>query len=267
MERVAVVTGGGRGFGREIAKRLTGRGYAVLVTDIDEENARSTAGELGGRAWSMGQDVRDPDAHRTVAAAAGERGSLEVWVNNAGVLRTDKAWRHSDDEVRMLAEANFLGVMWGCRAAVEAMRNGPGEGDRHIINLGSLSSFGPVPGLAIYGATKHAVVGFTESLQGDLEEEGIPIRVHAICPDAANTGMVREREGDPDAAIIWSSGGLLSPEEVAEKAVALLDTNRIVLSVPAYRGAMARLTGMAPRAGLKLAGPLKRFGDRARRRG
>jgi NAD(P)-dependent dehydrogenase (short-subunit alcohol dehydrogenase family) len=259
------VTGAGRGFGREIARRLAGRGYAVLVTDIDEESARGTAEEIGMSAWSMAQDVRDPDAHRTVAAAARERGPLEVWVNNAGVLRTDKAWRHTDDEVRMIAEANFLGVMWGCRAAVEAMRDGPG--DRHIINLGSLSSFGPVPGLAVYGATKHAVVGFTESLQGDLEEDGIPIRVHAVCPDAANTGMVREREGDPDAAIIWSSGGLLSPEEVADKAVGLLDTNRIVLSVPAYRGALARFTGMAPRVGLKLAGPLKRLGDRARRRG
>jgi hypothetical protein len=78
--------------------------------------------------------------------------------------------------------------------------------------------------------------------------------------------MVREREHDPDAAIIWSSGGLLSPEDVADKAVGLLDTNRIVLSVPAYRAAIARFTGIAPRAGLKLAGQFKRMGERARQR-
>src|SRR5436190_12741046 len=104
MDRIAVVTGAGRGCGREIARRLAGRGYAVVVTDIDEDNARTTAEELGEPAWSMRHDVRDPDEHRAVAAAARERGRLEGWVKNAGVLRTDKAWRHTDDEVRMLAE-------------------------------------------------------------------------------------------------------------------------------------------------------------------
>lgn len=201
----AVVTGAGRGIGREVAIRLAQRGYDVLVTDVDEASAKATADAIGERAWSMQQDVRDADSHRAVAQAAQARGPVEVWVNNAGVLRTDKVWAHSDDEVRVMTEANLLGVFWGARAAVDAMRNGGG----HIINMASMSAFGPVPGLAVYGATKHGVLAFTESLQGDLKEAGIPIRLHAVCPDGVDTGMVREREHDPDAAIIFSSGQTL----------------------------------------------------------
>jgi NAD(P)-dependent dehydrogenase (short-subunit alcohol dehydrogenase family) len=155
---VAVVTGAGRGFGRAIALRLARRGYVVAATDVDADAAAETAEEAGG--FSMELDVRDPEAHRRVAREAAGRGPLEVWVNNAGVMHPAPAWEHSDDQIRLACDVNLLGVVWGSRAAVEAMRAGPGE-NRHIINIGSLAALGPVPGLAIYAATKHAVLGFT----------------------------------------------------------------------------------------------------------
>ena len=232
----AVVTGAARGIGREVAIRLAQRGYDVLVTDVNEAGAQETADAIGERAWAIAQDVRDVASHRAVAEAAAERGPVEVWVNNAGVLRTEKVWEHSDDDVRMIVEANLLGVIAGSRAAVEAMRAGGG----HLINLGSMSAFGPVPGLAVYGATKHGVVAFSESLQGDLDAAGIPIRVHAVCPDAVDTGMVSERVGDEDAAIIFSAGTkLLDPGEVADRMVALLDSKALVVPIPRTQGAAA----------------------------
>jgi NAD(P)-dependent dehydrogenase (short-subunit alcohol dehydrogenase family) len=261
MPGVAVVTGAGRRFGREIARRLAGRGYSVLATDVDAAAAAATADEIGG--FSMQLDVRDPEAHRAAAGAASERGPLEVWVNNAGVLRTGKAWEHSDDEVRLLCDVNMTGVIWGSRAAVEAMRSGPGE-NRHIINLASLSALSPVPGLAVYAATKHAVLGFSGSLQGDLDLESIPITVHAVCPDGADTQLLRERVHEPDAAIIWSGPRLLTPEEVAEHTVALLDSKKLVLVIPHWRGWGARVQAMSGRAGLKGTGMLRRQGARHR---
>ena len=129
-------------------------------------------------------------------------GRLEVWVNNAGVMRTVKCWEQSDDDVRLECEVNLLGVIWGSRAAVDAMR--AGSGDAHIINIASMSALQPVPGLAVYAATKHAVLGFSGSLQGDLLDAGLPITVHAICPDGADTQLVREHDDEPEAAIIWS---------------------------------------------------------------
>ena len=200
----AVVTGAGRGFGREIARRLAGRGFAVLATDIDAEAAEATAAQIGSGAWSMALDVRDPEAHRRAGAEAAGRGRLDVWVNNAGVMRTVKSWEHSDDDVRLMVEANFYGVIWGSRAAVDAMRAAPG-GDKHLINIGSLTSLAAVPGLAVYGATKHGVLGFTESLQGDLMLDEIPITVHCVCPDGADTELVRAEADKEDSAIIWST--------------------------------------------------------------
>jgi NAD(P)-dependent dehydrogenase (short-subunit alcohol dehydrogenase family) len=259
----AVVTGAGRGIGREVALRLARRGYEVLVTDVDEAGAQATAEAIGGRGWSMQQDVRDPETHRAVAKAATERGPIEVWVNNAGILRTEKTWEHSDDDVRLMTEANLLGVFWGARAAVDAMRTGGG----HIINMASMSAFGPVPGLAIYGATKHGVLGFTTSLQGDLEDEGVPIRVHAVCPDGVDTRMVRDRLDDPESAIIFSGGKkLLGPEEVADKIVELLDSTAIILTIPRSRAGLARFAGRYPRAGLRTLSFFKKVGERNKRK-
>jgi NAD(P)-dependent dehydrogenase (short-subunit alcohol dehydrogenase family) len=258
----AVVTGAGRGIGREIARRLATRGYGVLATDVNLEAAQETAALLGDRVWPMGLDVRDEGTHRSAAAAAGERGPLKVWVNNAGILRTDKAWSHSDDEVRMMVDANVLGVVWGSRTAIEAMREGGG----HIINMASMSSFGPVPGLAVYGATKHAVLGFSGSLQGDLEQAGIPIRVHAVCPDGVDTGMVRERQADPDSAIIFSAPRLLDPSEVAERAVALLDSDKIVLAIPRNRAWLTRVMAAFPRADLRMLELFRKAGEKKRQR-
>ena len=264
MARIAVVTGAGRGFGLEIARRLAGRGYEVLSTDIDAEAAASTADEVSG--FSMQLDVRDPDGNRAVAQAAAERGRLEVWVNNAGVLRTVKAWEHSDEELRLLVEVNLLGVIYGSRAAVEAMRSEPGD-NRHIINLASLSALSPVPGLAVYAATKHGVLGFTTSLQGDLELAGLPVRVHAVCPDGADTDMVRERAGDEDSAIIWSAPRLLRAEEVAERAVGLLDSQELVAVIPRWRGWVARGMALVGRPALRASEQLRRQGERKRARG
>lgn len=256
----AVVTGAGRGIGRETARLLVSRGYAVLVTDVNEDAARETAELLGEHAWHMGQDVRDPDRHREVAAAAAERGPLKVWVNNAGVLRTAKAWEHSDDEVRLLVEANFLGVVWGSRAAVDAMRALGGD----IVNLASMSSFGAVPGLALYGATKHAVLGFTLSLQGDLDDLRIPIRTHAICPDGVDTGMVRERQAEEDSAIIFSTPRFLRPEEVAERIVGVIGERRPVEIIPRSRGVLVRSMALFPGVSLRFLPMFKRAGEKKR---
>ena len=98
----AVVTGAGRGLGKEIARLLVGRGHLVLVTDVDEASAVATAAELGERAVARVVDVRD---HAQVTAARDDivarAGRLDVWVNNAGVLVTGPAWEQ-DDAARRL---------------------------------------------------------------------------------------------------------------------------------------------------------------------
>jgi NAD(P)-dependent dehydrogenase (short-subunit alcohol dehydrogenase family) len=261
---VAVVTGAGRGFGREIAKRLANRGYTVLATDIDAEAAAATAQQVGG--FAMQVDVRDPEAHRRAARAAAERGPLEVWVNNAGVLRTRKVWDQPDDEVRLIAEINMLGVIWGSRAAVDAMKSSGGQ-NMHVINLGSMSALTPVPGLAVYAATKHAVWGFTASLQGELMAAGVPIDMHVVCPDGADTDMTRERASEAESAIIWSGPRMLSADEVADAVIGLLDSKKLLLGIPRRRAWAARLGALSGRSGLRLSELLRQQGERKRARG
>ena len=237
--------------GRETARRLAQRGYQVLVTDLNEAGARETAEQIGGGAWAMAQDVREPESHRAAAAAAAERGPLKVWVNNAGILKTERVWDHSDGDVRMLVEVNLLATMWGVRAALEQMQRDPAGA--HIINMASMASFGPVPGLGVYAATKHGVLGLTESLQGDLTITGSPIRVHAVCPDLVDTGMMREHAANPAYALGFSGTKIYTPEEISDEIVKLLDSDKIVLSIPRNRMAVARAAGMFPRTGLKIA--------------
>ena len=255
-----MVTGAGRGFGRAIAGRLARRGHKVLATDVDAESVARVAEEIGGS--SMQLDVRDPEQHRAAARVAAELGPVCVWVNNAGVMRAGYAWEHSDDDVRLTCEVDLLGVIWGSLAAVDAMRDG--SGDRHILNIASLAALGPVPGLSMYAAAKHGVLGFTGSLQGDLLDAGIPITVHALCPDAADTPLLREHDHEAAAAINWSGPRLLSADEVADHAIALLDSKKLIRIVPAWRGWGARAMSMAGRSALRAAPILRKQGDRHR---
>jgi NAD(P)-dependent dehydrogenase (short-subunit alcohol dehydrogenase family) len=248
--------------GRETARRLAARGYAVLITDLDESAAREAAEDIGGNSWAITQDVRDPESHREVARAAADRGSLKVWVNNAGILRTDKTWDNSDDEVRLMVEANLLGTIWGARAALEVMRGDPA--DCHVINMASMASFGPVPGLAVYAATKHGVLGFSSSLQGDLKLAGIPIRVHSVCPDLVDTKMMRDEADNPEYVLGFTSPKLLTPEEVADEIVKLVDGDRMILAMPRRRMWLARITGTWPRASLPVTGIFVKSGARRR---
>lgn len=259
--RAAVVTGGARGLGFEIARALLDRGYSVVVTDLDEADVADAAARLGSGARGMVGDARDPESHRAAAAAAAEFGRLRVWVNNAGIAWANKIWEHSDAEVEQIVRVNLLGVMHGSRVAVSAMREEGG----HIINLASMSALGPVPGLGVYAATKAGVLSFTTSLQGDLDLAGIPIRAHALCPDATDTRMVRDVEHNEDAALLFSGLGLMRAEKVADAAVDLLDGRRIVKAMPLYRSALIRLGDVAPTAGLKTTAMLRKVGTRRQR--
>jgi NAD(P)-dependent dehydrogenase (short-subunit alcohol dehydrogenase family) len=246
--------------GRETARRLAQRGYQVLVTDLNEAGAKETAELIGNGAWAMAQDVRDADSHREAAQEAAARGPLKVWVNNAGILKTEKIWDHPDGDVRLMVEVNLLATIWGARAALEAMRAAP-EGC-HIINMASMASFGPVPGLGVYAATKHGVLGFTESLQGDLALAGLPIRAHAVCPDLVDTGMMREHADNPEYALGFSGTKIYTPEAIADEIVKLLDSHKIVLSIPRNRMVVARMAGLFPRTGLKIAQAFLSVGQR-----
>ncbi len=257
-----MVTGAGRGLGRAFAERLAARGLAVLATDVDERAAEATAAALGEPSWSAALDVRDPEACRRVAAEAAGRSRLAVWVNNAGVLRTEAVEAHDDATVELIVAVNLLGVINGSRAAVEAMGTLGGR----ILNMGSMSSFSPAPGLAVYGATKHAVLAFSTSLEAELHEAGRPVTVRCLCPDAIDTEMVREEAEGHAAALLFSAPSLLTADQVADRGVELLYGPALRAVMPAWRGVLGRLLYTFPRAGIRLVPAFRKLGERNRER-
>jgi len=262
MTKTAVVTGAGRGVGHLIARGFARKGFAVLATDVNAEWARATAETIGGEAWSMAQDVRNPESHREVARAAAERGALEVWVNNAGVMKAGTLWELDDDEVRRQVDVNLMGVIWGSRAAVDVMRVGGG----HLINLASLSALVPAPGLAVYAATKQAVLGFSTSLQGDLQRDGLPVKVSAVCPDAIDTEMVDENAGSDSAALLFTAKKLLTPQEVADRVVGLVDRPRLQTVLPTRNALLAHVFRPFPAFSLQVLRGFAWVGERNRKK-
>lgn len=261
--KIAVVTGAGRGLGRLIAKNVAGKGFTVLATDINADAAAETAQLCGNDSWSQSQDVRDPDSHREIARAAQAKGDLKLWVNNAGVMSAASTWDHDDDDVKRQIDVNVLGVMWGARAAIDAMRSSDGG---HIINIASISALVPAPGLAVYAASKHAVLGFSVALQGDLQKARLPIEVSAVCPDAIETDMVRGVADKEESALLFSSGKLLAPETVANLVADLVDNPRLVVTYPAHRAFMAHAVHPFPALGLKILAQFRKLGERNRTR-
>ena len=258
----AVVTGGGRGIGREIARQLAAAGHQVLITDIDADAATHAAADIGSGAWGAQQDVRDTAGHSEIAEQASSKGRLAVWVNNAGILVAGDSWTHTDQELANILNINVAGVISGSHAAIRTMGNAGGA----ILNIASLSALAPVPGLALYAATKAAVLSYTTSLQGDLNHARLPIRVRALCPDVVGTEMVASHATDPNAALLFSGPELLSAENVARAGLQLLGSRQIFRVVPRWRGLIARTGDMAPSLGLKTLQLLRKTGERRQRK-
>ena len=247
----AVVTGAARGMGLEIARRLAGRGYSVTLADIDGNEAEKAAAAIGENASFAALDVRDETACKGLARKVAERdGALDVWVNNAGILRCAPAWAHPEAERRAMFDVNTFGLINGTLAALELMRP---AARGHVINLISLAGLAAPPGETVYAATKHAALAFSLGTLYDLREAGVrDVHISCVCPDGVWTPMLFDKVDDPHAAPSWS-GVMLEPGDVADAAVALLDRPRPLIAIPRWRGAFVRWFDAFPSIGERLA--------------
>ena len=234
------------------------------VTDVDGDAAEQAAAEIGRGAFASTLDVRDAEACRAAAATTAKRaGSLDVWVNNAGVLVTGPVWDLSAEQTRLMFEVNTQGTINGTLAALEPMRR---AGRGHIINVISLAGLAAPPGEATYAATKHAAIAFTLGTLADLRRDGVKeIHLSAVCPDGIWTPMISDKIDDPDAAPSFS-GQLLRAEEVGPRVAGLLDDPRAVVTIPRWRGGVVRLFDLFPTAAAHAVPFFMRDAERRQRR-
>jgi NAD(P)-dependent dehydrogenase (short-subunit alcohol dehydrogenase family) len=235
----AVVTGAAGGLGLAISERLCQTGYSVHLTDVDEQAVARAAERLGARAWSSILDVADADGCRAAAEQTIERaGSLRLWVNNAGILRTKAAWSHPDAERRLLLGVNLDGTINGTVAALERMRP---VGRGHVLNVVSLAGIAVSPGQALYSASKHGALAFSIGTALDLRVEGLrDIHVSALCPHGIWTPMLHVLADDPWAAGSWSGTKMLTADEVADVAMDLVNRPQPFRAVPRSQGLLLR---------------------------
>jgi 3-oxoacyl-[acyl-carrier protein] reductase len=187
--KVAIVTGGGFGFGEGIAKRFAAEGAAVLVGDIKGEEAERVAKEItqsGGKARASRADVTlRADFERMVSETVDAFGGLDVVVNNAGTTYSNQPMLDVDEATfdRVFA-VNVKSIYWSAFAAVPALR---ARGGGSIINIASTAGLRPRPGLTWYNGSKGAAIIVSKSMALELAPD--KIRVNAICPVIGETGL------------------------------------------------------------------------------
>lgn len=185
----AVVTGAGSGIGRGIALALARQGAAVMVADVEADRAEAVAAEIeaaGGKAAACACDVRDPKAIAALAERAWAAfGHVEILCNNAGVCLPAAGFEISDQDYRWQFEVNVQGVFNGMREfAPRFLAQGR---PAWICNTGSHHSIGaPTKGIAIYVATKHAVLGLAEACRTEFAGR---IGVSVLLPGIVNTAL------------------------------------------------------------------------------
>ena len=176
----AIVTGGGQGIGAEIVRGLVAAGYWVGVLDQNATAAESLVTELGS-SEVLPVDVSDQSA---VANAIQGFGTLNLLVNNAGIVRFGPLLDQSADDIASVIEVNLIGTINCAQSAARAMAAQSGG---VIINMSSVNAVHPAPNVGIYAATKAAITSLTQ-LQA-LEWGPLGIRVNAVAPGFIDAGM------------------------------------------------------------------------------
>jgi NADP-dependent 3-hydroxy acid dehydrogenase YdfG len=235
----AAITGAGRGIGRATAEGLVRQGVRVAIGDVDFDAALQTASELGASTVALELDVTDRDSFTAFLDGAEEQlGPLDVLVNNAGILQVGRFIDEDDLTARRMVDINLHGVILGMKLALARMI----PRDRgHIVNISSQAGKFGAPGGATYSATKHAVVGLTEAVRGELRLMGAHIDVSYVMPSVVNTEL---GSGLGEVRGITN----LEPTEVADAIVDALQRGVVDVWVPRRGKRTNMLVSVLPRS-------------------
>jgi NADP-dependent 3-hydroxy acid dehydrogenase YdfG len=236
--QTVAITGGARGIGKATAQALTRQGMRVAVGDLDLQAAQGTAAELGRSAIALPLDVTDRDSFTTFLDGVEEQlGPLEVLINNAGIMQLGRFVDEDDLTARRMIDINIGGVILGTKLALDRMvpRN-----RGHIVNISSQAGKYGAPGGATYSATKHAVIGLTEAVRGELRLMKADIDVSYVMPFVVNTEL---------GSGLGQARGMrnLQPSDVAAAIVEALQRRLVDVWVPKSSRTTQLLGALLPR--------------------
>jgi len=239
-DRVALITGAGRGIGKEIGKVLSKRGANVVVGDILFESAQQTASEIismGGNALAVSMDITSlEDIESAFEKTRREFGKVDILINNASIVNLQDVFELSPEAFSQTMEVNVLGTFLCCQAFAKILSKSKIPGN--IVNIASNAGKVGYPGQLDYNASKAAVINLTRVLA--MEFSTLGINVNAVCPGAVETEMLLEcarwmtDKTGGDAVELMKTfapaqlGRLIKPEEVGE-VVAFLASDKAAI--------------------------------------
>ncbi|MFC6013153.1 SDR family oxidoreductase [Nocardia lasii] len=231
---LVAITGAARGIGLATAHAFVEAGAYVALGDLDEALAVQAAAEFGDRAIGHALDVSDKASYAAfLDAVRAWRGPLDVLVNNAGVMPNGPFLDQSDRIDQLTMDVNVYGVIHGMRLALPHMVE---RGYGHIVNVASLAGKFPLKGLAVYNASKYAVVGLTAATRLEMAATGVS--VSAVLPSAVRTEL--------SSGIDYGILPAVDPEDIAAAVVHTVKTRSAETAVPGYVGLLANASGLVP---------------------
>ena len=196
--KVAVITGGAGGIGRALAEQFLSAGMKVMLGDLDEARLDEAANELRdqGEVATCAVDVTEQSSMDALRDATVDAfGAAHIICNNAGVSgRRHPMAETTDADWDWVVGVNLMGVVHGIRSFVPLL---VAQGDGHVVNTASLAGLSAVPFAAPYAATKHAVVGLSQSLSLELDASGSGVGVSVLCPDWLHTDIAESHSNWP----------------------------------------------------------------------
>jgi len=221
--RVALVTGAGRGIGRALSLMLAAEGCAVAAAARSTDELDSLVAEIetgGAAAAAFPADLAKMDEARDLVGRVIDRfGRLEILINNAGIAPATPFLEITEEEFDLTMNVNLKSMLILCQAALRAMKE---SGTGHIVNVSSTVALGVPALLGSYGISKHGVVGLSQALYQTAKQ--LQVKVSVVYPGITDTKMVRDLE-PPTKPEQW-----MRPEDIAETILFLLkQSNRAIV--------------------------------------
>jgi all-trans-retinol dehydrogenase (NAD+) len=230
-DRIVLVTGAAGGIGRHLSFELASRGAIPVLWDLDEQGLaqglEALDGSTGGRSRGYACDVRDPEAvYTTAERVRAEVGDPDVVVNNAGIVSGARLLDIPDEQILRTFEVNVLSLYWVTKAFLPAMM---ARNRGHVVTIASAAGLVGVARQTDYSASKHAAVGFDESLRVELRQTSPGVMTTVVCPYYVDTGMfegVRTR--------VPSLLPILRQGDVARKIAKAIERDRRFVVLPPF---------------------------------
>ncbi|WP_295993972.1 SDR family oxidoreductase [Rugamonas sp.] len=229
QDKVAVITGGASGLGREFANVAAGLGMKLVLADVQRDaldRARAELSAEGADVVAMLCDVRKGEQVQALAdAAIANFGAVHLVFNNAGVGSGGLIWENTEADWEWVLGVNVWGVIHGVRIFTRLMLAAAAEDasfEGHIVNTASMAGLLNAPAMGVYNVSKHAVVALTETLYQDLQLVGAPIGASVLCPYFVPTGISQSHRNRPDDVRMTQgpTASQLAAQAMTDKAVA-----------------------------------------------